>query len=166
MAKSKILISQERLKALVHYDPETGIFTSRNVRQQVKKGQVLGASTKNGHLAFMLDNRTYGAQRLAWLYMTGEWPPRLVDHKDRNETNNRWENLRLADNSENASNSKLSAANTSGHKGIHWYKRHQKWAVQIGIGMKKIYLGYFDKLEDAIAVRKAAEIKYFGEFAP
>lgn len=166
MPRSKILISHERLKALIHYDPETGIFTSLTLRQQVKIGQVLGSVVSNGHLQFMLDHKVYLAHVLAWFYMTGFWPSRLVDHKDRNGGNNRWNNLRLATFSENAQNSKLSAANTSGHKGVTWYKRYQKWMVQIGVNMKKIHLGYFASLDEAIAVRKAAEIEYFGEFMP
>ena len=87
------------------------------------------------------------------------------DHIDRNELNNRRNNLRLATVKENARNGSLRSTNTSGIIGVGWRKRYQKWQAQITVDYKNIHLGYFaDK--DAIRARLNAEVKYFGEFAP
>ena len=90
----------------------------------------------------------------------------VVDHISGNTLDNRRENLRECSNMENCRNRKKNS-NSSGHKGIIWYpyKNVNKWMVHIMVDYKKITIGYFEKLEDAIEARKQAEIKYFGEYA-
>src|SRR5690606_16380357 len=105
------------------------------------------------------------AQNAAWLYMTGEWPTFIVDHENRQRADNRWENLRPATDQENARNAKLSKRNTSGIKGVMWYRRHSKWVASIRVDRKLLHLGYFPTIEEAAIARRAAELQYFGEFA-
>jgi hypothetical protein len=159
------MITPERLRQLVSYDPETGVFTNRVARPRVSVGQELGWKNGKGYRCMAMDGVTYPASRLAWLWLHGEWPAAMVDHIDRDRLNNRASNLRLATNAENSRNAKLSKRNASGAKGVYWYARHEKWTAQIRVNRKLLSLGYFAQKADAIAARQEAEREHFGEFA-
>lgn len=166
MAKTSIPLTAERLKQLVHYDPETGIFTAITTRGRVSAGQPIGAKTVQGYLSHEIDSRAYLLHRLAWLYMTGEWPKEQVDHRDEDKTHNAWSNLRAASNAQNQRNIKTSKANTSGRRGVTWHGRIKKWQARIRVDYKLIHLGYFESIDAAAQVRRSAEAHYFGDFAP
>lgn len=154
-------ITQARLKELLNYDPETGLFVWR-VTRRVKAGTIAGSEHPTDHyIAIKIDGVLYKAHRLAWFYSFGEWPPNDIDHINRVRTDNRLVNIRLATRGENCQNRKTRADNSSGITGIGWHKRDKKWHAYIGKGKKIKYLGYFDALEDAIAARKEAEKLYF-----
>jgi len=91
-------------------------------------------------------------------------PPMYVDHINGDKLDNRKLNLRLCTNSQNAMNRKLQNNNTSGSVGVSWSKSVQKWCAYIKINQKRIHLGVFDDINEAIKVRKNAEILYFKEF--
>lgn len=84
-----------------------------------------------------------------------------ADHVNQNGLDNRRLNLRDATNKQNAENQKLRKNNTSGHKGVYWDKQKSKWRPRICHNGRKISLGLFETLEDAIKARKEAEKKYF-----
>ena len=155
--------TQERLKKLLHYDPETGVFTWKVKRPGRSVGDVAGSVGTKGHRRIYLDNVQYKAHHLAWLYMTGEWPEDQVDHKDVDPDNNRWENLRAATNQQNCCN--RVHPNPSGLKGVSWKRRNRKWVAQIGVDGKRIHLGLFDSAEAAHAAYCAAAERLHGEFA-
>jgi hypothetical protein len=90
----------------------------------------------------------------------------FVDHKNNIKYDNRRNNLRICNTYQNAQNISIKSNNNSGVTGIGWHKSNNKWRVRIGVHNKSIYLGEYDNLEEAVKVRKEAEIKYFGEFAP
>lgn len=89
---------------------------------------------------------------------------KYCDHKDGNRLNNRYSNFRIANPPENGMNKRIRSNNTSGIVGVHWNKENEKWCAMICAYGQHINLGYFDKIEDAAACRKAAEKKYFGEY--
>ena len=113
----------------------------------------------------MIDRRAYLEHDIIWFYMTGEWPSDGVDHFNSDKTDNRWRNLRQATQSQNNANSRRRADNTSGFKGVCWYEATGKWSSRIGVGGKKINLGYFDKPHLAYAAYCLAARKHFGDFA-
>lgn len=155
-----MMLSQERLKSLLHYCPDTGVFTHIKARQSVVVGSIAGTVTEYGYVRIHIDGKIYLAHRLAWLYVNGDFPPEQIDHINRVRTDNRICNLRMATIAENAQNQSMRSTNTSGHIGVSWYKPYQKWESYIKVNNKQIKLGYFTDLSEAIAARKTAEIKY------
>lgn len=158
-----------RLRELLSYDSETGIFTwLRNLKGGVRAGDAAGYVNVGGkgYILISVDGRMYTAHRLAWFYMTGVWPECLIDHRDQDKTNNRWANLREASREQNMANSGLMKSNTSGVKGVSFARREQKWHAYIGTGGKRKTLGYFESFDDAKAARLEAEREYHGDFRP
>jgi hypothetical protein len=155
-------LEQGVLKELIHYEPDTGVFTWRVDRAYaVKAGDKAGYVDGNGYVLITVDNVMYRANRLAWLYMTGEWPEGVVDHKNRIRTDNCWNNLRDVPHGVNCQNRSVSTINKSGKNGVYWNKSSEKWHAQITLGKKKHHLGFFDQLEHAIDAREVAEKMYF-----
>ena len=72
--------------------------------------------------------------------------------------------LRIVKHADNIKNQKLSITNTSGKTGVSWDKRENSYEAYITVSRKRIHLGFYNNLEDAIRVRLEAEEKYFGEF--
>ena len=157
-------ITQERLKEVLDYDPETGHFAWKVNRGRVKAGTPAGGVhtgiTGLKHIQIMIDGSRYYAHRLAWLYSHGEFPPADTDHINKNGMDNRIENLRCVSHSKSLRNSTLSSNNTSGNVGVSWNKPVNKWVARIRVLGKRIHLGYFDSKDDAILARKAGSIKY------
>lgn len=158
-------LTQARLKELLHYDPETGVFVRLVSRGRAAAGSVAGSPDKNGYLQISIDKSNYLAHRLAFLHELGRFPLDEVDHIDRDPSNNRWNNLREATRSLNGANTRLRPDNASGHRGVYWEQRRGKWLVQGHLNGSTKYLGYFDRLEDAAAVSQAWRETHFREFA-
>jgi len=159
------MITINRIKELLLYDHETGIFRWKVMRGGSLPGSIAGSLTWNGYHHIMIDGKNYRAHRLAWLYIYGEWPTIDIDHVDGDRTNNKIENLRLALRSQNNINSGPPKNNTSGIRGVYWNKKAGKFTASIGVNGKSIYLGLFSSIEEALDARISAEIKYYGEFA-
>lgn len=159
-------LTAERLRHLLSYDPESGLFTWKNPQSnRVNVGQVAGtvSGNSNGYVQISIDGKLYHSHRLAWLYMTGEWPADQIDHANRNRSDNRWSNLRAATRSQNAMNS-FHANNTSGRKGVNWHKKTGKWVAKISVDCKTHHLGYYNDIEDAaVAYKNIARILH-GKF--
>jgi len=154
-------LTQKRLKELLDYDPETGIFTWKVISaQSIKIGDKAGCKNPTGYISINVDNKSYLAHRLAWLFVHGCFPKGGLDHEDRIRDNNWIKNLREATQSQNVINSKIQSNNTSGIKGVYYNKPTQKWAVRIGILGKRIHLSYHENKFDAAKDRFKAEIKY------
>jgi len=157
------LITAERLRELVYYDPETGVFSWRAYRRGQRKDGIVGGPDTKGYTRMQVEGRNYRAHQLAWLYMTGEW--RQVDHRDLNKRNNRYDNLRPASNSANGANRPRLANNSSGFKGVCFHKHTRKWVAQITHHRSVHHIGYFPTPEEAHAAYAAAAKVFHGEFA-
>lgn len=88
-----------------------------------------------------------------------------IDHIDGNGLNNVRTNLRPSTNTENARNTRLARNNTSGFKGVYWYRRDGCWRAQIMVDRRCLHLGYFATAEQAAEAYDAAAVRYFGAFA-
>ena len=157
-------LTAEYLRSVLHYDPETGIFT-RKVRtsRRVKVGDIAGYPDGHGYLQIRVQSRLYKAHRLAWLYTYGERPKGQIDHINRNRSDNRIANLRDVSHKQNQQNSGKRHDNKSGHTGIYWYKQSFKWRACIMHNYKLIHLGYYNTIEEAIYARKAGEKLYWAD---
>jgi hypothetical protein len=159
------ILTQDRLKELLHYDPATGVFTWRiSPRPNVPVGAIAGATDpKRKHVIIGIGGRLYRAHRLAWLYVHGEWPVSEIDHINRNGGDNRFSNLRLADRFINTQNTGLRKDNKSGYRGVNWSKATGKWRARIQANKRKIDLGCFSEISDAVAAyEKAANERHCG----
>jgi hypothetical protein len=157
------MLTVERLREVLHYDPETGDWRWRlsNGRRAIA-GEAAGYLNDEGRRCIGIDWHTYKASRLAWLYMTGEWPSGEIDHKNRKPADDRWANLRDATRAQNQINNGLRANNTTGATGV--YQRGDRWQAYIG-ARPKIYLGVFGTREEAQEAYRKAAIERYGEFS-
>lgn len=159
-------LSHARLKELLSYNRRTGLFRWRKKRNGIRPDRQAGSPSGHGYISIMIDGVSYGAHNLAWFYVTGEWPPRRLDHRDLVKGNNRWRNLRLATGSQNSAN--IRARSSSGFKGV--YERRGRtlakpFQATITVEGKFHHLGYFSTAKLAGAAYMAAAQHHFGEFA-
>jgi hypothetical protein len=155
------ILTQARLKELLHYDPATGVFRNACQRgQRGAPGAITGCVNSRGYMQITLTGKCYRAHRLAWLYEYGVFPVADTDHIDQDKTNNRIVNLRAATRSENKQNVGLQRNNTSGYKGVVWAKHVSKWRAEIKLNRKLWHLGYFTDVVDATAAYAAAAIMF------
>jgi len=154
---SSQIITQAQLKQTLHYNPDTGIFTQIHDSGGKKAGSVSGALNFHGYIQISIKSRLYKAHRLARLYMTGEMPAGHTDHINHIRDDNRWINLRDADDKINSKNTSLRSDNSSGIVGVIWHKAARKWMAFIMVDSKQKYLGIFEHINDAAIARKMAE---------
>lgn len=166
--KEKTKVKQERLnldrlKEVLSYDKETGVFIWRSGAPRRLIGRVAGYVTHHGNRLIGVDGVMYFAHRLAWFYINGGWPKEEIDHKDLNKDNNAISNLREATHSQNGCNKSKLRENTSGYKGV---VRHQygRWQAQIKHNKKMYYLGLFDDPKEAHGAYLTASKELHGEF--
>lgn len=132
----------------------------------MKAGDIAGTVDKtNGYRRIAIDGKRYAAHRLAWLYMTGVLPEELIDHENRQRDDNRWANLRPADNSKNAVNSRQ-RHNASGARGVDYFEDRGLYRARIVKDRKLRSLGYFSSIEAASRAYEEARAKLFGEYCP
>jgi hypothetical protein len=155
----------ERLRHLVDYIPATGLFLYRNRFHKKFNGTVIETRPCGGYLRIKIDGTLFAAHRLAWLYMTGEWPVDTIDHIDLDKSNNQWTNLREATRSENKANSRKRKDSTNPHKGVSWRPRQKKWQATVTRAGQRHHLGYFLTACEASAAYERAAVGLYGEFA-
>lgn len=165
-------LTQQYLQSILNYDPKTGIFVWKK-RSDVSEawntkyaGKEAGRVARNGYREIIIWKKHYQASRIAWLYVTGEWPSLDIDHKDNIRINNVFSNLRQATNTENLRNRKKQKNNKSGYKGVFYNKYNKNWTASINVSRKKSkFLGAFKTAEEAHSAYCQAANKYHGEFA-
>lgn len=154
-------MTQEELKQILDYDPETGLFRWKiKPSKKINIGDVAGALRPDGYIQIRINKKDYSAHRLAWLYVTGDWPVNTVDHINRIRNDNQISNLRDITNQEQQFHKGNDKRNTSGYKGASWSKQNKKWRAAIGVNGKIIYLGLFNTKEAASEAYQEAKEKY------
>lgn len=158
------MITRDELIELLQYDPATGSFTwARDVGYRFKSGQKAGHTHSCGYVVIRIRRRQYMAHRLAWLYMTGDWPSE-IDHTNGIKSDNRFSNLRSCTKTQNQANKLKGRTNTSGYVGVAaGYKG--KWNARIRVSGRLIHLGTFPTAEAASKAYMAAAEAVHGEFA-
>ena len=160
------MITAVELRKQLKYFPRLGIFKRNIACSRSPVGAIAGGLSGCGYFQIKIHGKLYKTHRLAWLYQTGIWPRKDVEHKNGNPLDNRWANLRLvANDSLNQANAKRRIDNTSGYKGVFYRKDSKKFRVRIQVKGKRIALGYFENPRTAHAAYVKAAVKYFGEFA-
>jgi len=157
-------LTHARLIEVLHYSPETGVFTWRVSlagRWSIVPGKRAGCLRSNGYVRIGFKGWAFRAHRLAWFYVYAGWPAQDIDHINGNRSDNRIANLRLASNAENQQNRcHIQSRNTSGFTGVRWHEKTLKWLAEIRTNNKTLYLGLFETLEEAAAARLRAERLY------
>lgn len=152
-------ISPEELNKQFNYDPETGILTWKFSKKGRRTNQALGNLNSGGYLRVGVNYQEYLVHRIIWTMVKGEWPVTDIDHIDGVTTNNKWDNLRLATESQNIQNQK------KGHKGSaskylgvsrNW---GSSWRAEICINRVNKHLGTFATEEEAYAAYLEAKRK-------
>ena len=178
----KIIPTPEELRQLLHYAPETGVFTwkerardfcgddrIRNSWNARYAGQpAFTMSEHQGYKVSRVLTASFKAHRVAWAMHYGAWPVEFIDHINGQRDDNRIVNLRLATKSENAMNRKRQIHNTSGFKGVSWdssCRGSKKWNAYIKVDGIKKNLGRFQCPKEAAAAYNAAAVARFGDFA-
>ena len=151
------MLTQERLKEVLDYDADTGVFNWKISIGTRAEGGVAGGVDDGGYIAIRIDKKGYKAHRLAILYTDGYWPENTIDHINRIKTDNRRANLREASMQCQNRNCGMRGDNTSGIKGVYWHKRIGKWQAQIAVDGQDKYLGYFEDILESAYARYAAE---------
>lgn len=164
-------ITQEMLKALLDYDPATGTFRWRNAsgrHGRIPAGSVAGnINIVSGYRLIGIggSGKTFRASNLAWLWMTGEWPSKDVDHVNQSKSDDRFGNLRLATAQQNKQNSPKYRNNKSGFKGVHFAKDRGRYRAQVSVDGKCRVFGSFATAEEAALARDMAVREVYGDFA-
>jgi len=158
MPQPKPLPPVELLRELFDYDPETGLLTYRirPKRSRVVVGSVAGSPRSSGYLQVMVAKRNLLVHRVCWKVYTGQEPPKLLDHKNRNRQDNRITNLRIGD-------AKLNQGNR-GQKGRYLpgvWRKHHRWQA----GTPSNYIGMFDTEKEAHQAYVRWHLQEFGEFS-
>lgn len=145
------MLTHSRLKELLNYEPDTGVFTWKVDRTgHTKSGDIAGGINNYGYRYIKIDGKKYGAHRLAWFYVFEQFPPDYIDHINGKTDDNRIENLRPCTNSENQQN-------RAGFYGVCWIKGRRRWRSQIKINGKRKVIGQFFSKDDAYAAYCAAK---------
>lgn len=158
-------LTQERVRSLLDYDPETGIFRWRVNRGRGRVGGPAGTMSSEGYVVIHVDRVRIHASRLAFLYMEGTIPSGDVDHINRTRNDDRWANLRPATRSQNNANSPAHRNSVTGARGVHFHKGAKRYRAQIAKNRQMTSLGYFDTIEEASAAYMRAAKEIHGEFA-
>ena len=166
-------LTQARLKELLDYDPETGVFTwlERSALPQWNArfaGTRAGAITslrhrRSAYLQISVDRRLYLAHRLAWLWINGSWPDDQIDHRDCDGLNNRLGNIRTCTSRQNHGNTRTHRRNKAGLKGVA--PAGNKYAAYIQISGATEYIGTFETAEAAHAAYCKRAFEVFGPYA-
>jgi hypothetical protein len=169
--KAKDALTLEFIRAILDYDPATGILRWRERPDYPRKwnsrhaGKPAGCLLRGYIQVRFAEHGVYPAHRLAWLLFTGAWPRDEIDHINGQGSDNRIKNLREADRSQNMWNKGKQSNNTTGYIGVRFRPHHGKWEARITKNHTLAWRGYFGSAQEAAAARRIALPQFHGEFA-
>lgn len=158
------MVTIERLREVLDYNPNTGVFRWKTkVNLGVKPGAKAGWYNR-GYVLIAFDNCKYRAHRLAWFYVHGKWPEKDLDHINRIKDDNRITNLREATTAQNNRNFGLTKRNQSGSKGVYFRKDRGTWRARVKLNRKYHCAGCYKTKEEAVAAYNVLAKQLHGEF--
>ena len=163
-------LTAERLRQVLTYEPETGIFRwSVKTSKRIMPGEIAGSvhhqANNYSRRVIRVDGQLYSAHRLAWLYVHGQWPEHDIDHKNGDSLDNRLSNLRAATRTQNMANKKIAKHNSTGVKGVQFISSSGRYRAVIRVARKNCHIGCFATKEEAGAAYFAKAKEVFGEYA-
>jgi hypothetical protein len=175
-------ITAAQLRAILDYNPETGVFRWRARTPDMFSGAknpsracaiwnakyaeaVSGSASSGQWVAIPVNGKFMRAHRIAWVLSYGFETEFLIDHINRNPLDNRLCNLREATPSQNQRNRGMDPRNKSGFKGVSMCRHTQRWRVTLSLNRKQIHVGRFDCLEKAVEAYQEAAAKYHGVYS-
>lgn len=133
-------ITTDMLHELFYY--KDGKLFNRVNRGCSKEGTEAGYNVSRGYRQVGINGRRYSVHRIIYILHHGHIPNKLViDHIDRDPTNNHIDNLRAVTIKENRYNSNA--------RGCWYDKPSKKWRACIDVAEKRIYLGYYESEQEA-----------------
>ena len=154
-------ITVETVRAVLDYEPDTGIFRWRVSCGNVKAGAAAGSVRSDGYAVIKINGMQFMAHRLAWLYTHGVMPQDQIDHLNGDKRDNRIANLRDVSQFTNQQNqTRPRTDNISGYRGVSWERGNKRWRAQIRANGRLQYLGYFDCAKEAHAAYLAAKLQF------
>lgn len=164
------MYSPKELRSLFSYHPEGYLIRRRTFARCNFVGEIVRGTTKNRarpYRTLKIFKRTFYMHRIIWAVVHGRHPRKLIDHINRDKSDNRIENLREADHRQNGYNTKINTRNKTGHRNIN-YRPHLKskpWRVRLsGPSGKEIFVGHFSSKAAAVRAQKQAVARLHGEF--
>ena len=145
------------LRSRMSYDPDDGEFRALVGAGRRRAGDRLGYVRADGYRMIMFDGQWRYAHRLAWFYVTGEWPKQEIDHANGDRDDNRIANLREATRSQNMMNTPK--------RGVCFHRGQQKWQASIRANGKRTHLGSFATEDEALEAYRLAASVMHGDFA-
>lgn len=160
-------LTAEFVREIFTYDPDSGeLRWKKNINRMHKIGKLAGWTRGSKYSRIVINKKWYYTHRIIYLYMTGTWPPKEVDHVLGNAQDNRWEKLRAATPQQNKWNSKIRSTNTTGFKGVSFRVGSKlPWFARLFVNGKNMYLGSYATREQAYATYCEAVKRYHKEFA-
>lgn len=153
------MITQEELKRLIGYNPDTGYVWWLHPGKG--RGPTAGRSDYGKRGRIMIDGKNHLVYKIIWLYVYGVWPSE-IDHINGDVSDNRLSNLRTATSTHNHANAK--PRNGNANRGITWDKYSMKWKVAIGPANNRIQKS-FRTYEEALAFAETKHKEIYGEFS-
>lgn len=153
-------MTKDELLSIFQYDHDTGTFTRLKSHGAYRAGSPAGATNAKGYRQISVRGVLYYAHRLVWLAEHGVLPAGLVDHINRDRSDNRIQNLRVVSAKENMENTGAYSSNTSGYKGVQWDKQYGKWIAVVQHNGKRVFAGRYGSVYDAHQAyeRKVAQL--------
>jgi hypothetical protein len=150
------MITYERLREVLDYNADTGVFVWKESRGKIIAGDRAGCKGKNGYAYICVDYTNYLAHRLAWLYVHGYYPENSIDHMNHTPLDNRLCNLREVSHRCNMRNAKQQNNNNSGVTGVCWDDKRNRWRAYINAN-RHYHIGYYKNFDEAVCHRLAVE---------
>ena len=153
---------QTRFHELFAYDD--GKLIRKIFAGSIKAGSIVNYKEPNGYLRVRVDNKRYSVHQVIFCMQHG-YIPKMIDHINGIKDDNRIENLRVANPSQNGYNKPLGKMCKSGVKNVNWEPKMKKWQVRLKVNKVAKIMGYFDDLELADLVAYEARNKFHGVYA-